>query len=701
MDERRNQQQGVETTIPPFRIWLSGTFRVERRVGASYEAIRTVEWGGSSYPRLLLKALLCRPGRQARREALMELLWPDCEPEQAVQNLNTATTKLRGVLRPAKGHDSLLLTENDATMYRLPEQEQLWVDADEALAFLKEVERLGRTSPKALSLLEQATAHFNQGTFLDGEEGVWASGKRATIERVRYRARLWLAEAYEQQGMPGQAEIVISLLLEEDPTDEDALNRLMLLLHRQGMTQKAFRLYEHARRVFAEEGLKLAKETEAVARSLHDEPVAIYQGHTSSFTPLPPAPLPVALESEELRLAYPIAHETPIATPLEAVSSGLEDPSVWFGGKLSSLLALVEEYYGQLPFCLELQEQCGKELNSIHPKTHDEGYACSRRQVLVTLATLPTASLLIMLQGRLSAGRVEHLLTRCATSLVACWHLMRGCEYALVEEILPIYLPLLANLAQKPSKHQHVAATLATQGYRLKGILALHRNDIKGQHAFFQQAIFYAEIAQNPGLLVAALISRAYHISDPHDAEQLYHKALTYERAISPLQRSRLFVECAVAYAQQNREDDAIVFLHRAQACYPTTPENDPGFLYAEFSPASMILEQGRVYLALAQHPLDGRYPQHAWETFASTQSSSSGHITSERIRYEIVNYQAETALALQDRDLCCTYVKQGMQGAAVLGSAKRKKEIISTRNKVLRQWPHDEQVKDLKHFFA
>lgn|SRR5437660_7502814 len=70
MDKRNESVQETGTIAPSFRIWLCGTFRVERRIGTSYEAVRTVEWGGSNYPRLLLKALLCRPGRQARREAL-------------------------------------------------------------------------------------------------------------------------------------------------------------------------------------------------------------------------------------------------------------------------------------------------------------------------------------------------------------------------------------------------------------------------------------------------------------------------------------------------------------------------------------------------------------------------------------------------------------------------------------------------------
>ncbi|MBA2679409.1 MAG: tetratricopeptide repeat protein [Ktedonobacteraceae bacterium] len=269
MDDDINEQGAPFS--PHFRVWLCGAFRVERRVGTTYEGVRTAEWGGSSYPRLLLKALVCCPGRQARREALIEMLWPETDPELAVHYLNTATTKLRTVLRHAKGQDSLLVTENDSTLYRLAGQPLLWVDADEGVALLKEAEQRGRTFPEALPLLEEAAEYFNKGAFLQEDEGFWAAGRRATVEQIRYRCRLWLAEAYTQHGMPGHAETVLSSLVEEDPFDEDALCRLMALLQSQGMTHQALRLYHQTRQLFAQEQMELTEATKAFATHLQEK----------------------------------------------------------------------------------------------------------------------------------------------------------------------------------------------------------------------------------------------------------------------------------------------------------------------------------------------------------------------------------------------------------------------------------------------
>jgi DNA-binding SARP family transcriptional activator len=696
-----NKNTSDRKAVPPaFRIWLCGTFHMERQVNGGHEVLRTAEWGGSSYPRLLLKALLHYPGRQARREALIDLLWPEVELEQAAQNLNTATTKLRKVLQSAKGQESLLITEDDCKLYRLEGQFMLWVDADEALALLNEAERIGHRSPQAIPLLEEAVTYLSRGAFLEDEDGLWVYGHRKDLKEALYNGRCWLAEAYVEQDMIGLAEQQWRALLADNPSDEDVLLEAMGQFYQRRMTHKAWRLYQQVVEQLAADGQELTRATISFAEQIHKEPFAPVRKETASLSIAPgPALLQVTepetqglFRSGDLGMLLPVHGEIAL--------SGGEDSTAWCGGKLAYLLTLVEDYSGQPMFFLDLQERIGKELNTMLPNG-DERYRLARRQALITLATLPSALFLTMLQGRLSAGRTEQFLARCAASLAACWHLMKGSEYAIVEELLSTYLPLLTHLSQEASKHQRTAASLATQGCRLKGILALHRNDFKARDAYFQQAVYYAEISQHPGMLVAALISLAYHQPDPVEAEQLYQRALVYEQAASPLQRSRLYAELAVCYGQQNREEDAKRYLLLAQQEYPLYPEADSSFLYAEFSPSSLVLEKGRVHLALTQHQPDGSYPQQAWNIFTGVQAGPSKLIISERIRYEIVNYMAETALALRERDLCCDYLSQGARGAILLGSAKRRKEVVTTRNKALNLWPHEGRVKELKYLFA
>jgi transcriptional regulator with XRE-family HTH domain/tetratricopeptide (TPR) repeat protein len=407
-------------------------------------------------------------------------------------------------------------------------------------------------------------------------------------------------------------------------------------------------------------------------------------------------------EQDEIPLQFLHTIKQGIVVPSSDSPHTLVDPIFGIGSKLSHLLTTIEHYCTQPQLYLELQIIIGKELNEMSLDSQNEASLLSRRQLLITLATLPTASLLASLQGQLQGGQIEQFLGRCTAGIAACWQLLKGSEYTVVEEILPAYLSLLTLLARTPSsKYRSTAASLATQAYRLKGILAYHRDDVKARDAYFQQALYYAEIALDPGLLVVALISVAYQLPDPLEAEQFYQRALVYEQTISPLQRSRLYAGVSITYAQQNREDEALRYLRLAGQEYPVSPKADPSTLYTDFGPFSMIRDKGKVYLALAAYHPDRHHPQQAWETFAAAESGQSTLITPERIRYQVVNYQAETALALQDRDLCCEYLERGAQGAVLLGSAKRQREVISTREKALKLWPHEERVKELKYLFG
>lgn len=256
---------------PLFRIRLWGPFRIEKRVGEEYEPVKTAEWGGSNYPRLLLKALLCCPGRRGRREGLVDMLWPDIESEQATVYVNTATTKLRQLLRQDKNHESLLVTEHDATIYHLPDQGMLWVDSDAVQYALEQAERLGRDSVEVLPVLEEAIGLSNRGTFLEGEESRWAAEKRATRERERYRGRIWLVESYVQQGRAGQAETILTTLLDDDPFDEDVLCRLLVLLQSQGLTHQALLLFRRIKAFFAQEQMEMSETTLKLAAQMKQE----------------------------------------------------------------------------------------------------------------------------------------------------------------------------------------------------------------------------------------------------------------------------------------------------------------------------------------------------------------------------------------------------------------------------------------------
>lgn len=643
---------------------------------------------------------------QASKDRIIDALWPEenASPTDVHNALANAKSAVNRMTRTIIDQDLILLTKgSDKTSYQL-NGAVATIDADDFDQLCNqasEAEGNGNEA-EALSYWEAACA-LVQGDFLpDDQYNEWSRYRRERLVSRYQHCLHRLSTLYLKHNRGVEVIEKLYPYVLKHPAETDLLIILLPLLVKQQRHREALKLLSSCKKEFEQDGKAI---TEALLRieeqiqrsyetTLTQLSEALPSNHSHQNTQQTPHEnLPEMLPSSQIH------QEISSFATSDFSSSRVGRYDLRFAEKLAYLLALVEDYCGQLTSCLELQEKLGEELNSMQPKADNE-YTLVRRQLLITLATLPTALLLMMLQGRRSAGHVEQLLTRCAASISACWHLMRGNEYAVVEEVLPTYLPLVTSLAQETSKMQCIAASLATQGYRLKGILALHRNEANARDTYFRQAVYYAEIAQHPGMLVAALISWAYHQPDPRKAEQLYQRAILHKSMISPLQRSRLYAELSIAYAQQNREDEALHYLSLAAQEYPEYPENDPSFLYAEFSPSSMALEKGRVHLALTHYHPDGYYPHQAWETFAGVGTGPSKLMISERIRYEIINYQAETALALQDRDLCSEYVQQGVQGARLLGSNKRHREVLLIKNKALKLWPHDRKIQELKYLF-
>ena len=722
-----------QSKAPPsfFRIWLCGTLRAERRVGDRYEVIQTTEWGGSTHPRQLLKALLCCPGRQGRREALIELLWPEVDFEQAVRNFNTATTKLRAVLRPARDQESLLVTEDDAGVYRLADQQLLWVDADAGVALLKEAEQIGRTQPEALPLLEEAATYFNRGMLLEGEEGLWAQGKRATIERSRYRCRLWLAEAFERWGRPGQAEMILGFLLEEDLFDEDVLCRLMALWHRQGMTHKALQLYESSCQVFTREEQELSEATKMLAARLHEERHSLPLVAVDSEQIIPNRVtltttsdaqvsflLPPSLPQKELIVSGSAVSQSETLPPLHSVtgtpgpvSLRANDPplpevvsgdcATWFSERLAHILMFVTQGKGRT--CMtDFEKLLDRELrmfDTIKMMFDPDTYFLSRRSALLVIAALPKGLLGLLRQPK-TAFIEEEFLPACAASITACWYLLNGREFASVERALARYMPFLIGWAQQSYTYQRTAAYLAAQACLLLGFIELHRLQFQQRTVYCKEAVKHAREAGNDSLLVKALtqLGNAYY-----DQGMCARMLQTYQEAkllctgkVPRSLQSKVLMGLAHAYAQHGEAIEALNTINEAREVFPGEIEDVPAFLAADDGEYSLILFEGWIRLDLGKRYPDRDYNDQAAKVLAQIDNLSTTTLVPERYRHEIINRRAQAAIALGDLDAFRMYTLQSSQNLQVMHSEKRRQEQVINYKTALRKWPHESLVVEL-----
>ncbi|MFN0089204.1 MAG: hypothetical protein ACKVWR_02890 [Acidimicrobiales bacterium] len=103
----------------PLSVFLFGPFRAYFR-GKPIDA-----WQGIKAPRLA-RYLFAQHGRFAAREVLMELFWPEAEPEAARRALHQAVYQIRRTFRAAGESAQRLTYRNEA--YAINTEEDWWSD---------------------------------------------------------------------------------------------------------------------------------------------------------------------------------------------------------------------------------------------------------------------------------------------------------------------------------------------------------------------------------------------------------------------------------------------------------------------------------------------------------------------------------------------------------------------------------------------
>ena len=268
-----------QTEPPLMRITTLGEFALERLVRTPvraedepecYARVARSEWSNRGPAMALLKVLLCRANRRASRDELIEAIWPDHETINAAHALDSAASVLRRHILGTGEVGSLLLTlrSGGETIFKLAGQHRLWVDADALLSLVSQALRAECQGQDPLPLLEEAHT-LAGGEFLEDDlYAQWAQPRRHTINGARHRVLFKLVELYRKDERVGLAEGLLFAALEEDPTDEDALTLLMILLVEQERRQEALQLYQYTQDVLQEEQAEPAVYTRELARRI-------------------------------------------------------------------------------------------------------------------------------------------------------------------------------------------------------------------------------------------------------------------------------------------------------------------------------------------------------------------------------------------------------------------------------------------------
>ncbi len=250
--EESSEARAPEAASAVVRLYVLGQFTLERHNGQRWQAVMDASMQHQRV-RSLLTCLISSPGRKLGREQVIELLWPDLDFDTASHRLDKAVHSLRQLFEPGRSRPattSLLLTEHSTIM--LADQSQVWVDADAFEALLARARATGDPG-QAEQLLEEAVLLY-AGDYLPEERHVeWTQTRRKSLQRGWIGLLLELADLRIAREAITSAIDTLDRLLAIDPTNEAAVQRLILLLAQAGRRAEAMRIYQRFAAILKQE----------------------------------------------------------------------------------------------------------------------------------------------------------------------------------------------------------------------------------------------------------------------------------------------------------------------------------------------------------------------------------------------------------------------------------------------------------------
>lgn len=226
----------------PWRIELLGTFRLAR----DCETIQRFRTRKTS---ALLAYLANAESRPQRREALIELVWPE-EEEQAGRNqLRMALSNLRKSLERPEETAGTVVVADRANVQLNPDAYS--TDKGDFEACLQRALH-AKDDPARISLLTTAI-EFYRGPFLPGFDDPWIIGERQRLEDAYLLALRRLIKLLAQAHQFDAAIAYAQQAIQTDPLREEAHRVLMRLYAATGRPHAALRQYRELEQIFARE----------------------------------------------------------------------------------------------------------------------------------------------------------------------------------------------------------------------------------------------------------------------------------------------------------------------------------------------------------------------------------------------------------------------------------------------------------------
>ncbi|MFF7898337.1 BTAD domain-containing putative transcriptional regulator [Streptomyces sp. NPDC088817] len=202
---------------------------------------------GSPQQRALLAALLLREGRTATAAELIDALWGEEPPSQALAAVRTYASRLRKALDPG-----VLVSESGGYAVRGTDEGALDLAEAQELAARADKARSAGDLCRARELLRRALALWD-GEPLAGVPGPYAEAQRVRLEEWRLQLLESCLDMDLEQGCHAEAVSELTALTAAHPLRERLRELLMLALYRSGRQAEALAVYADTRRLLADE----------------------------------------------------------------------------------------------------------------------------------------------------------------------------------------------------------------------------------------------------------------------------------------------------------------------------------------------------------------------------------------------------------------------------------------------------------------
>jgi DNA-binding SARP family transcriptional activator len=259
MPAATHDQEDASNT-PAVRVYSLGAFRV--LVGN--QVVEDNAWRRRT-ARQLFKVLLTRPGRRMTRDEVVELFWPESDPDAASTNFRSTLHAMRRAIEPSDRPGTLGIVFSDRDTVWLRPDLELWVDADH---FEHSIQDAWRSSDPLPILMEASELYGGQFLPDDLYED-WAIERRERLKQNWAELQIRLSHELERRGDPEAATRPLQHLLEVEPWHERAAQEAMQLFARIGRRPEALRVYQRLVRALDDElGVAPTRETRDIQTRL-------------------------------------------------------------------------------------------------------------------------------------------------------------------------------------------------------------------------------------------------------------------------------------------------------------------------------------------------------------------------------------------------------------------------------------------------